>query len=228
MTAAPESSTSFGSRGWAAAPSASWIVRTVQRWHRVLAVLGICLPIPIFAATGLSVPLPATVERLAAALVPWAGDATLADTQAFSVGENGSIVRAPGEDAGVSEGQSMPSSAVADPRLQWADNPSRSNARPHAGGSAPTGEGTGPASGGGGEPSKTGGEGQSGDPGPSSGGSGPVQGAVDTVVQGTAPVVGAVEGTAGDTGVGDIVEGVGEAAEDTAGTVDGIVTGVGN
>jgi hypothetical protein len=228
MTAATESPTSFGSRGWAAAPSASWIVRTVQRWQRVLAVLGVCLPIPIFAATGLSVPLPATVERLAAALVPWAGDATLADAQAFSIGENGSIVRAPGEGAGVSEAKSMSSSAVADPRLQSAGNPSRSDARPHRGGTAPTGEGTGPASGGGGEPSKTGGEGQSGDPGPSSGGSGPVQDAVDTVVQGTAPVMGAVDGTTGDTGVGDIVEGVGEAAEDTAGTVDGIVTGLGN
>jgi hypothetical protein len=228
MTAATESPTSFGSRGWAAAPSASWIVRTVQRWQRVLAVLGVCLPIPIFAATGLSVPLPATVERLAAALVPWAGDATLADAQAFSIGENGSIVRAPGEGAGVSEAKSMSSSAVADPRLQSAGNPSRSDARPHRGGTAPTGEGTGPATGGGGEPSKTGGEGQSGDPGPSSGGSGPVQDAVDTVVQGTAPVMGAVDGTTGDTGVGDIVEGVGEAAEDTAGTVDGIVTGLGN
>jgi hypothetical protein len=227
MTAAPESLSSFGSRGWAASPSASRITRAIQRWQRVLVVLGVCLPIPVFAATGLSIPLPATVERIAAALVPWGGEAALDDAQSFSLGENGSIVLAPGERTGVSAEQGTSSFASANPRLQPAGNPSRSDERPHKGGSGPTGDGSAPASGGG-EPSATGGEGQSADPGPSSGGSGPVQGAVDTVVQGTAPVVGAVEGTVEGTGVGGIVEGVGEAAEDTAGTVDGIVTGPGN
>src|SRR6185312_1818735 len=37
---------------------------------------GICLPVPLLAATGLSVPLPNVVERLAAALVPWAEPVT--------------------------------------------------------------------------------------------------------------------------------------------------------
>ena len=40
---------------------------------RLIAVaIGICLPVPLLAATGLSVPLPNVVERIAAALVPWA------------------------------------------------------------------------------------------------------------------------------------------------------------
>jgi hypothetical protein len=43
---------------------------------RLLVVLGVCLPVPVFAATGLSVPLPATVERLATELVPFSARVT--------------------------------------------------------------------------------------------------------------------------------------------------------
>jgi hypothetical protein len=47
--------------------------------------------IPGLAATGLSLPLPSAVERIAAALVPWAEAATLSD-QPLAVGAAGSIV----------------------------------------------------------------------------------------------------------------------------------------
>jgi hypothetical protein len=43
---------------------------------RLLVVLGVCLPVPVFAATGLSLPLPATVERMATELVPFAQPVT--------------------------------------------------------------------------------------------------------------------------------------------------------
>jgi hypothetical protein len=38
---------------------------------RLLAVLAVVLPVPVFAVLGLSLPLPATVERIAAGLVPF-------------------------------------------------------------------------------------------------------------------------------------------------------------
>lgn len=50
--------------------------------ERILIVLGVCLPVPLLAMTGLSIPLPATVERLAASLVPWASAAPLHSTEA--------------------------------------------------------------------------------------------------------------------------------------------------
>src|SRR5918998_4327444 len=52
----------------------------VRLRERVLVFLGVCLPVPVFAATGLSVPLPATVERMAAELVPFADAVPLGDT----------------------------------------------------------------------------------------------------------------------------------------------------
>jgi hypothetical protein len=57
-------------------------------------VLGICLPVPLFAATGLTIPLPASVERLAAALVPWVETAMVDSNRALL---HGTIVLAPGE-----------------------------------------------------------------------------------------------------------------------------------
>jgi len=39
------------------------------RWERIFAVLGVCLPVPLLALTGLSIPLPARVERIDAALI---------------------------------------------------------------------------------------------------------------------------------------------------------------
>ena len=64
--------------------------------RRILPFLGICLPVPLLAATGLSLPLPATVERLAARLVPFAEAATL-ETDPSTGRRRGVIVRAPGE-----------------------------------------------------------------------------------------------------------------------------------
>jgi hypothetical protein len=58
--------------------------------------LGVCLPIPLLAATGLSLPLPSSVERLAAALVPWVDSAPL-DASRAARGESGSITELPGE-----------------------------------------------------------------------------------------------------------------------------------
>ena len=47
-------------------------------WERVMLVLVVCVPVPALALSGLSVPLPSVVERVAAALVPF-GDATVLD-----------------------------------------------------------------------------------------------------------------------------------------------------
>jgi len=66
------------------------------RWERVLAVLGVCLPVPLLALTGLSIPLPAGVERLGAALVSWA-DASVGGANPLGLGDRGSIVLASGE-----------------------------------------------------------------------------------------------------------------------------------
>lgn len=65
-----------------------------SRWERLLIVLGICLPVPLFAATGLTIPLPAIVERLAAALVPWVETAMVDSNRALL---GGTIVLLPGE-----------------------------------------------------------------------------------------------------------------------------------
>jgi hypothetical protein len=66
------------------------------RWERIFAVLGVCLPVPLLALTGLSIPLPAGVERIGAALVAWtesSGDAA----DPLGVGDRGSIILASGE-----------------------------------------------------------------------------------------------------------------------------------
>ena len=48
--------------------------------ERLLVFLGVCLPVPVLAATGLSVPLPGPVERMAAELVPFADTVALTDS----------------------------------------------------------------------------------------------------------------------------------------------------
>ena len=70
--------------------------RVVERSQRLALVLGVLALIPTLAATGLSLPLPAAVERIAAALVPWAEAATLAD-QPVERSAVGSIVLTPVE-----------------------------------------------------------------------------------------------------------------------------------
>lgn len=66
------------------------------RWERLFAVLGVCLPVPLLALTGLSIPLPAGVERLSAALVSWV-DASVDGADPLGLGDRGSIVLASGE-----------------------------------------------------------------------------------------------------------------------------------
>ena len=62
------------------------------RAGRSLCVLALVLPVPLCAALGLSLPLPATVERLAAKLVPFAQQGPA------SIDADGSIVLASGEE----------------------------------------------------------------------------------------------------------------------------------
>jgi hypothetical protein len=69
-----------------------------SRWERVFAVLGVCLPVPLLALTGLSIPLPAGVERIGAALVAWA-DPSPDGSDPLGLGDRGSIVLSAGERA---------------------------------------------------------------------------------------------------------------------------------
>src|SRR5436309_10804453 len=64
------------------------------RSARIFTVLAVVLPVPMLAALGLSLPLPATVERLAAKLVPFGGAFDARGTHALP---RGSIVLVPGE-----------------------------------------------------------------------------------------------------------------------------------
>jgi hypothetical protein len=83
MPAAPEHSTSVLSR-----------TLRGRRLERVVLVLGVCLPVPVFASTGLAIPLPAAVERIAAAVVPFADVAAVQAAESLT---RGSITLAPGE-----------------------------------------------------------------------------------------------------------------------------------
>lgn len=65
--------------------------------QRLMILLGILLPVPLFAATGLTIPLPASVERLAAELVPFADAADIGGAQPAAIGSRGKIVEAKGE-----------------------------------------------------------------------------------------------------------------------------------
>jgi hypothetical protein len=189
-------------------------VQLARRWELALIVIGLSLPIPLFAATGLSLPLPATVERLAAALVPWTNAAALEENQALDTGARGAIVRALGEPAPESPGTP---SAAANPRTADAlgSSPARDETRDpekNTGGSGGgTGSGSGSGTGDGSEPPPPGG----GDPpGPTA----PVQGIVGQVGGATEPIVDDVGDTV--TGLTDTVTGVSD-------TVDGIVGGLG-
>lgn len=181
-----------------------------RSWERALVVLGICLPVPLCAATGLSIPLPGPVERIAAGLVPWADSATLDANAALTRGAGGSIVFAPGERS-----------------AEQSDDPDRgdlADGRSESGGSGSAD----------GEPSKTKDEGKDQDPvktdpggtdpgGTDPGGTdpggdpSPVDDTVNQVTETTDPVVDEVEGTV--TGIVDTGE--------TEGTVDGLVSGLG-
>jgi uncharacterized membrane protein YgcG len=124
------------------------------RWERLLAVLGVCLPVPLLALTGLSIPLPAGVERIGAALVAWT-DASVDGVDPLGLDDRGSIVLAAGED----------------PLLQAPSGAEPDTARRVLAASAPVAEpspggakdgGTPPKDGGGGGGGGTGGSGGSG------------------------------------------------------------------
>jgi hypothetical protein len=66
-------------------------------WERVMLALVVCVPVPALALSGLNVPLPSVVERVAAALVPFASAATLDDGTTLAAG---TIVRTQRSDAG--------------------------------------------------------------------------------------------------------------------------------
>jgi hypothetical protein len=70
------------------------------RFRRFFAALAVCLPVPICAASGLSLPLPATVERIAAALVPFVDTVAMSANEALRPGAVGAIVREANEDGG--------------------------------------------------------------------------------------------------------------------------------
>jgi hypothetical protein len=70
----------------------------IEYRSRLLAAFAVALPVPLLAAAGLSLPLPATVERLAAKLVPF-GSAAALDSRRSDRPARGSIVLAAGEQA---------------------------------------------------------------------------------------------------------------------------------
>ena len=191
-------------------------VRLARRWELALIVIGLSLPIPLFAATGLSFPLPATVERLVAALVPWTNAAAVEENQALDTGARGSIVHAPGEPAPESTGTP---SAATNPRAMDAagsspahdetrDPPPGKNSGGSGGGTgndsgSGTADGSGPPPPGGGDP-----------PGPTA----PVQGIVGQVGGATEPIL---------DDVGDTVTGLTDTVTGVTDTVDGIVGGLG-
>ena len=74
-------------------PTMPWPARSSRRLETVALALAICLPVPMFAVMGLSLPLPNFVERIAAALVPWADPVTL-EAGELPRGASGSIVPA--------------------------------------------------------------------------------------------------------------------------------------
>jgi hypothetical protein len=196
-------------------------VQLARRWELALIMIGLSLPIPLFAATGLSLPLPATVERLAAALVPWTNAAALEANQALDTGPRGSIVRAPGEPAPESSGTP---SAAANPRTPDAasSSPARDKTsdpgKDSSGSGGSTGNGSGSGTGDGPEPPPPGG----GDP---TGPTAPVQGIVGQVGGATEPIVADLGDTV--TGLTENVTGVTDTVTGVTDTVDGIVGSLG-
>jgi hypothetical protein len=92
------------------------------RLETLVLAAGICLPVPLLAATGLSVPLPNVVERIAAALVPWAApvapDAATPAWKGTSVRSHSDLAAvAPTAPAARSAGSVAPQQATREPSL---------------------------------------------------------------------------------------------------------------
>lgn len=194
----------------------------------MLIVLGICLPVPLLAATGLTIPLPATVERLAASLVPWVETAMVDSNGALL---RGTIVLAPGERGKSSTARDVPVTVVSEHRSSADGSPqggegveATKGAEPVAGpqpvspgaGPAPTpGESTPDESTPGPSPKPDPGEKPADEPGP-------IQGTVDTVGQTVDSTVGTVEDTADE-----ILSPVGGTPDILDGTLTTILPGLG-
>jgi hypothetical protein len=170
------------------------------RWERLLAVASVCLPIPFLAATGLSIPLPASVERIGAALVAWVDEAP----EGAPLPVSGDIVLTDARQA------------VPEPREQVAPAARGAVAQAVGAPSASPTTGGGKGSDGGGKGSSGGSTGSTGSGGsspPATGGSttppaqpGPIEETVNGVTKATEPVVDVVEDTVG--GLGTTVDGL--------------------
>ena len=243
MTVAPKSVKSLAARG--RTTHISGLGALLRRWERVLVVLAVCLPVPILAATGLSIPLPATVERLAAALVPWAGAARLEADESLIVGADGAIVLAHHELAEVQAGEQPMffGHATTDDSNggtpQGKDDGSKgggtsgendgTSSGPADGGAAGEGSGGGGSggsgSGGGGSTDEDSGSGGSGSGGSGSGGSGSGGSGSGGSGGNADPVQGVVDQAGSATQpVVDVVE---DTVDDSAGTVGGVVEDAG-
>jgi hypothetical protein len=213
MNAASHSVTRLATRGRANLVSGAG--RMLRRWERALIVLAVCLPVPVFAATGLSIPLPPTVERLAAALVPWAGEASFEADESLTLGADGTIVLASHEVAGIqaeagtallTDGGATPSQAAAEDRTQPGGKGGTEGTGTPADGDS-DGTSSGPV---GSEPVGSGSGGGSSGGGSSGGSSDPVGSVIEQTEPATAPVVEAVD----------------ETVDDPVGTVGGVVGGI--
>lgn len=112
-------------------------------WERVLLAVVVCVPVPALALSGLNVPLPSVVERVAAALVPFATAATLEEDATLAAG---TIVHAPGGPKARVAHTSPATNPVAAARVTRRANaktqaPSSSRARKKAGHILPTSSG---------------------------------------------------------------------------------------
>jgi hypothetical protein len=194
-----------------------------RRLEHLFVALGICLPIPVFAATGLSVPLPTTVERLAAALVPWANASATAEPEPVA----GKIVRAPGErPVGSAPGRDSAVMNVRDEQAPFAAGGTKQakngpSGKGDGGGASGDGGGASGVDGSGGSGNTSGPGGAGGTSGGSTSGTGggeldsgsPVQGVVDTVTETTDPALDDVGGIVNDAG--GTLDGVLQGANDT-------------
>lgn len=194
----------------------------------MLIVLGICLPIPLFTATGLTIPLPASVERLAAALVPWVETAMVDSNGALL---RGTITLAPGEHGESAVAHDVPAAVVSEHRSSTDGTPqggggvkvtkgTDADAEPQpvspGAGPAPTSDESAPAESNPGPSPKP-------DPGEkSSDGPGPIQGTVDTVNQTVGSAVGTVDDTADE-----VLSPVTDVTDTLEGTVTGLLPGLG-
>jgi hypothetical protein len=186
--------------------------RMRRRVQHVLIVLAVCLPIPVLAATGLAVPLPGIVERLAVALVPWA-EATTLEASATPAAR-GSIVLAPGEGSG---GQAEDPQARPDFRPSTV--PASAAGESAGGRRGENGSGTGAGS--------TGSGGGGTDPGETQPGTG--GGTEPAPTSPTDTLTGQVEETADDvaeTG-GSVIDGTTDTVDETSGAVNDVVSGLG-